>query len=452
MYGIKAKNYREMASIFVKYVVPTVASQLLSGVYTIVDGFFVGVGAGEAGLAAIGIAFPLTLFPTALGAGIGAGGGTLISISRGMENHREAESIFVAMLSLMFLFSALSMILLIPLLPALVALYGAPGELSSMAVTYARILLIASPFQVFSLGLLGATRNSGHPRKAMYIMTSGFVLNIILDWMWVVVFPYGLKGAAWATAVSELLTAVLFAVHFLSGSSSVRAKFNNVLDSLRLSLKIIKMGFSPFGVQMAASVTMIMHNRQALVYGGAAGLAAYSVISYVVPVGIMLQEGIAEGMQPLVSYYHGASLKARRKATVSMGFGSAAAIGLLCSVLVLVSAAWIPHFFSMYGKTALIARRGLILSSPLFSFLGLSKVGASYYMSVERPMPSSFLTYADPLLILPFFLWSLPCLWGLDGVWLSMTFANVALSAILMIMWRVGHTPSLRSLPVHRNI
>lgn len=452
MVALKAKNYKDMSLLYCRFVLPALASQLLSGVYTIVDGFFVGMGAGDSGLAAIGIAYPFTLFATAAGAGIGIGGGALLSISRGRGRERLAERILTSMVMLMVLASLLVSLSFGISLPKLIGTFNVSEELSHLSLVYGLILLLFSFTQIFTMGLLGAVRNDGYPRKSMYIMVSGFVLNIILDWLWVLVFPFGVAGAAWATVLSQLLTAVLFFYHFIGGRSNVRLRFKNVWRSLVFSGRIITMGIPPFGVQMAAALTMIMHNWQSLVYGGEQGIAAYSVISYVIPVGIMLQEGVAEGIQPLISYYHGASLPARRKLTVRMGFSSAFGIGLFCSAALLVSAGYIPGFFSMSGTTAAIATRGLILASPMFPFVGIAKVGASYYQSIGRSGNSSFLTYVDPLIILPFFLWLLPLFWKLDGVWLSMTFANIVLSAILVTIWFVESRGVSVDVLAHKNI
>lgn len=452
MLALKAKNYKDMSLLFCRFVIPALTSQLLSGVYTIVDGFFVGMGAGEAGLAAIGISYPFNLFATAAGAGIGIGGGALISISRGRGRTRLAERILSSMMMLMFISSLMISLSFCISMPKLVGLFGLSEELTCLSLVYGRILLIFSFTQIFTMGLLGAVRNDGYPRKAMYIMVSGFIINIILDWLWVIAYPFGVAGAAWATVLSQLLTAVLLFLHFAGGNSNVRIRWKGIWESLVFSERIMAMGVSPFGVQIAAALTMIMHNRQSLVYGGETGLAAYSVISYVIPVGIMLQEGVAEGMQPLISYYHGASLPARRQFTAKMGFSFAFGIGLLCSASLLLFARHIPGFFSMNGTTAEITVRGLILASPMFPFVGIVKVGASYYQSVGQSRNSSLLTYSDPMLILPFFLWLLPLFWKLDGVWLSMTFANAALSAILITVWAFASRWVSIPLPVHKNI
>jgi len=452
MLALKAKNYKDMSLLFCRFVIPALASQLLSGVYTIVDGFFVGIGAGETGLAAIGVSYPFTLFATAAGAGIGIGGGALISISRGRGRTKLAGRILSSMMMLMIISSLLISLSFCISLPKLVGFFALSEELSRLSLVYGRILLLFSFTQIFTMGLLGAVRNDGYPRKAMYIMVTGFVLNIVLDWLWVLVYPFGVAGAAWATVLSQLLTAVLLFLHFVGDCSNVKMRWKNMWGSLAFAERITAMGVSPFGVQLAAAVTMIMHNRQSLVYGGEIGLAAYSVISYVIPVGIMLQEGVAEGMQPLISYYHGASLPARRQFTAKMGFSFAFGIGLLCSALLVLFARHIPGFFSMSGTTAAITVKGLILASPMFPFVGIVKVGASYYQSVGQAGHSSLLTYSDPMLILPFFLWLLPMFWKLDGVWLSMTFANAALSVILITVWAFASGWVSIPLPAHKNI
>lgn len=433
------RNYRELTKLFFMFVLPALSSQLLSGIYTIVDGYFVGWGMGQDGLAAIGLAFPFSVIVTAIGAGIGVGGGALIAISMGRRREALAQRILGAMVFLMVAASALSSLLLTPLAEYLLTFYDVSPEIAGMARLYAWILIISSPAQVVTMAMLGAVRNDGFPRKAMFIMIAAFGTNIVLDWLWVIVFPFGIAGAAWATVASQAVSAVLLSAHFLLGMSKVRLRARLVRPWRPLVRRIFVMGASPFGVQIATAVTMILYNWQSLAYGGDIGVAAYAVVGYIVPVGVMLEEGIAEGIQPLISYYHGASLGARRRLTARLGFTTAVSVGAACSLLVFFSNRLVPAFFSMHGEAAEVAARGLLLSVPVFPFLGLAKVGASYYQAVGRSDMASMLTYGDPFILQPLFLWTLPLLFSLDGVWLAMFFTNMTLAMIFVIMWRRGN-------------
>lgn len=433
------RNYRELTKLFFMFVLPALSSQLLSGIYTIVDGYFVGWGVGQDGLAAIGLAFPFSVIVTAIGAGIGVGGGALIAISMGRRREALAQRILGAMVFLMIAASALSSLLLTPLAEYLLTFYDVSPEIAGMARLYAWILIISSPAQVVTMAMLGAVRNDGFPRKAMFIMIAAFGTNIVLDWLWVIVFPFGIAGAAWATVASQAVSAVLLSAHFLLGMSKVRLRARLVRLWRPLVRRIFVMGASPFGVQIATAVTMILYNWQSLAYGGDIGVAAYAVVGYIVPVGVMLEEGIAEGIQPLISYYHGASLGARRRLTARLGFTTAVSVGAACSLLVFFSNRLVPAFFSMHGEAAEVAARGLLLSVPVFPFLGLAKVGASYYQAVGRSDMASMLTYGNPFILQPLFLWTLPLLFSLDGVWLAMFFTNMTLAMIFVIMWRRGN-------------
>ena len=433
------RNYRELTKLFFMFVLPALSSQLLSGIYTIVDGYFVGWGVGQDGLAAIGLAFPFSVIVTAIGAGIGVGGGALIAISMGRRREALAQRILGAMVFLMIAASALSSLLLTPLAEYLLTFYDVSPEIAGMARLYAWILIISSPAQVVTMAMLGAVRNDGFPRKAMFIMIAAFGTNIVLDWLWVIVFPFGIAGAAWATVASQAVSAVLLSAHFLLGMSKVRLRARLVRLWRPLVRRIFVMGASPFGVQIATAVTMILYNWQSLAYGGDIGVAAYAVVGYIVPVGVMLEEGIAEGIQPLISYYHGASLGARRRLTARLGFTTAVSVGAACSLLVFFSNRLVPAFFSMHGEAAEVAARGRLLSVPVFPFLGLAKVGASYYQAVGRSDMASMLTYGDPFILQPLFLWTLPLLFSLDGVWLAMFFTNMTLAMIFVIMWRRGN-------------
>ena len=433
------RNYRELTKLFFMFVLPALSSQLLSGIYTIVDGYFVGWGMGQDGLAAIGLAFPFSVIVTAIGAGIGVGGGALIAISMGRRREALAQRILGAMVFLMIAASALSSLLLTPLAEYLLTFYDVSPEIAGMARLYAWILIISSPAQVVTMAMLGAVRNDGFPRKAMFIMIAAFGTNFGLDWRWVMVFPCGIGGGAGATVASQAVSAVLLSAHFLLGMSKVRLRARLVRPWRPLVRRIFVMGASPFGVQIATAVTMILYNWQSLAYGGDIGVAAYAVVGYIVPVGVMLEEGIAEGIQPLISYYHGASLGARRRLTARLGFTTAVSVGAACSLLVFFSNRLVPAFFSMHGEAAEVAARGLLLSVPVFPFLGLAKVGASYYQAVGRSDMASMLTYGDPFILQPLFLWTLPLLFSLDGVWLAMFFTNMTLAMIFVIMWRRGN-------------
>lgn len=441
----RTRNYSELIKLFLRFVIPAVSSQLLCGIYTIVDGYFVGWGMGQEGLAAIGLAFPFSVVVTAAGAGVGVGGGALLSISSGRGRESLTRRILGSMLFLTLFLSALCVLLLTPLSLYLLSFYGVSAEIAAMAREYAFILLIASPAQVITMSMLGAVRNDGFPRKAMYIMIISFCVNILLDWLWVIVFPFGIAGAAWATIASQAVSAALLSSHFLFGASRIALRPAFVRFCPGLARRVVVMGVSPFGVQIATAVTMILHNWQALAYGGDVGVAAYAVIGYVIPVGVMLEEGIAEGIQPLISYFHGANLSARRKLTARLGFSSALLVGVLCSALLVVIDSMIPRFFSMHGEAAYVAARGLMLSVAVFPFMGIAKVGASYYQAIGRSDLASALTYGDPFLLQPLFLWGLPLFLGLDGVWLAMTFANITLAALFVFIWRSGG--ELRLLP-----
>ena len=444
----RAVDYQQLKRLFFTFVIPSVGAQLLSGIYLITDGFFIGIGAGGAGLAAEGLAYPFTVFVTAIGAGIGVGGGALISTSIGRGRTDLAERIIGSMVFMMICASVLTVGVFTFACKPLLAFYNVSAEVAALALVYARILLACSPFQVFTMGMLGAVRNDGFPRKAMRIMVAGFLINIFCGWLFVIEFRGGVAGGAWATVVAQCFTGAALSAHFFMQHSNVKLRLANIRPLKQVCARIASMGISPLGVQIAMAVSMLMHNWQALAWGGDLGVTAYSVVSYIVPFGVMLQEGIAEGMQPLMSFYHGANLSARRRITARFGFLTAIAMGVSCSYILYLTAPYIPAFFSLTGEPARVASRGLLLSICVFPFMGLAKVGASCFQSVGRLRGAATLTYGDPLLLQPFFLWTLPLFFGLDGVWLAMTFTNVALAAIFGIMWHKAASLRLPNVDV----
>lgn len=421
--------------LFFRYVIPSMISMLTAGVYTLVDGFFVGWGAGNDGLAAINVAFPLSLLIVACGEMIGTGGAINIALARGRGARRTAD-LFLGNSLALLVPAAVLLAGLIPFLNPILSAVGAAPALLPAAREYAVITLGGGLFMMAAVCLVAAMRNDGAPKPAMAIMVAGLAANIVLDWLFVLVLHGGVAGSAWATVLSQAICFALAAGYFAAGRSHFRFSRRCFRLKRRIVRRIIPAGLPSFGVQISVAAVILLHNRQALLYGGVAAVAAYAIISYVEAMILMLQQGIGLGIQPVVSFLHGAGDTERREKIARYGVISAVLIGAGGLLLSAGGYRLIPALFNASGDVVAVAGRGLIISAAVYPFLGLQKVSEAYFQAMDRPGMASLLVYLDCFLVLPLSLLLLPLWRGADGIWAAMPVSKLLMFGVVLLLWR----------------
>ena len=421
--------------LFFRYVIPSMISMLTAGVYTLVDGFFVGWGAGNDGLAAINVAFPLSLLIVACGEMIGTGGAINIALARGRGARRTAD-LFLGNSLALLVPAAVLLAGLIPFLNPILSAVGAAPALLPAAREYAVITLGGGIFMMAAVCLVAAMRNDGAPKPAMAIMVAGLAANIVLDWLFVLVLHGGVAGSAWATVLSQAICFALAAGYFAAGRSHFRFSRRCFRLKRRIVRRIIPAGLPSFGVQISVAAVILLHNRQALLYGGVAAVAAYAIISYVEAMILMLQQGIGLGIQPVVSFLHGAGDTERREKIARYGVISAVLIGAGGLLLSAGGYRLRPALFTASGDVVAVAGRGLIISAAVYPFLGLQKVSEAYFQAMDRPGMASLLVYLDCFLVLPLSLLLLPLWRGADGIWAAMPVSKLLMFGVVLLLWR----------------
>lgn len=418
---------------FFKFVLPSMLTMFLNGLYTIVDGYFVGHAVGDVGLAGIGLAWPVTAVLLALGMGIGVGGSVLMSTWRGAGDHQKADRARANTILLLAAVAIGMTVLLLFFHPALVRGLGAKGEVYDAAVSYLRIIAIGGGMQIFSSGLIPLIRNSHKTIEAMLIMGSGLVSNIILDALFTMVIPWGLGGAALATILAQTITVGCSVVCLLRQKEHRIQKRDFRVERSMLWL-MVRIGISPFGLSLMPSLITVFNNWQCLHYGGDLAVSAYAVINYFLASVLLLQEGIGEGMQPIISYCNGAgryrAMRQVRNKGLLMVLGFSAAF-LLLSV---PARTFLPVFFGVSGETAEIIRTALPILCAAFPMMGLGKLFISYFYACGETLFSTLLVYSDPLLFTPVCILVLPRMFGLQGVWMALPGAQLMIMMLLVIL------------------
>lgn len=304
---------------FFKYVIPSILSFALSGVYAIVDGYFVGNSIGDIGLSTINVAYPITAFLQAVGTGIGMGGAVYYSISRAEQKEKRAMEFMASSLWILIISSILFTFLTYIATSPLLRLLGAEGQLLALGEEYTKIIALGAGLQIIGTGLVPFIRNHGGPFYAMVAMIAGFVANIILDYVFVWKLGQGIGGAALATVIGQGITMLIALVYLL------RKKLFTLAVPIRklanYSKSIIKIGVAPFGLTMTPNISLIIINRFSIYYGGDQAVSVYACIAYIICIVYLILQGVGDGSQPIISQYYGAKQIHRLKEIRKLAYG-----------------------------------------------------------------------------------------------------------------------------------
>lgn len=411
---------------FWRFVLPSMFTMLLSGLYTIVDGFFVGHAVGDVGLAAIGLVWPAAAVLMALGVGLGAGGSVLVAAARGAEEAQNAARARGNTMLLLVLAGASSTLVLVPTCGWLARLLGASGAVYDAAIAYLRIIAMGGGMQVLGAGLTPLIRGEGHTVAAMGIMGGGLVTNILLDWAFTMALPWGLGGAALATILAQSATAAAALCFLLP-----RMRPHDWKPDIHLLRRAAATAVAPFGLSLMPNLITVLSNFQCLHYGGDVAVAAYSVANYFVASAILLISGVGEGLQPLVSYTYGAGDERGKRALLRRGLIAAIACGALFALITLPARTLLPRMFAASAEVAGLLRTAMPIFGAAFPLLAVGKLFVSYFYASGRTLWSSLLVYSDPLVFTPIALLLLPRWGGLVGVWAALPAAQALVLLLL---------------------
>jgi len=424
---------------FFAYVLPATVGMVVAGSFGIVDTFFVGQATGKVGLAATALMWPVGMVLVAFGGLAGTGGGILVTQAKAAGEAAKAQRIFSTTLAIMLGMSGVIMAVAYVAMPAIVRLLGATSELAPLSLAYGRVYACGTLFTLLLELSLDMVRNDGHPRISMGILIAALVVNFVLDWLFIVVLGLGVKGAAWATVISQAVGSIGGIVYFSSSLTALRIRLREILALDFGAIRdILATGLPMFGTVVSLVAMLYMQNAQALRYGGVDALAAYTVVSTVMSVALLLLDGIANGMQALVAQTHGAGEFDRQRRFGRYGCAMASVFGVAMLLAAIAFSGALPRLLGLGCDVVPLARRAILLSSAALLPLGVLHVSRAYWQATERVGAANLLVYGDAFAALPLLLFTLPLLFGLDGVWLAYPASRFLMLVPLVWCWRKG--------------
>ncbi|MFM5635777.1 MATE family efflux transporter [Aeromonas veronii] len=422
-----------LSRLFWRYVTPTVAAMLITGIYVTIDGIFVGHVLGQDGMAGLMLAYPICAVLYAVGALIGMGASSLVSFYLGQGNPAKARHIVGNALVMVLLASALLSFIGIRYGEPMLAWMGAEGEIFTAGLSYLQAYAWLGVFAVLSMAFSSLLRNDGRPGFVTLIMVVGGLLNVLLDYLLMVVFPFGLAGVATATMLSQAVTGLACLWHFFTPRSQLRISWDTLRPDLRLMGETVRLGVSSFLMYLYLSVVLALHNKALLAVGTSLHVAAYGVISYTEAFFYLAFEGIAMGIQPIASFNAGAGHWRRVLRIRNLALGVTLGIALCAMIPLYLWPEAAVYLFAGDNATLLpVASLGIWLYFWGLPMEGLLLVGATYFQAINRARIASLLT-GGKLVLIGGFLWGFSTLWGVPGVWLALPTCS---SLLVLVMWR----------------
>lgn len=427
---------RAMLKEYLKYIVPTMLTFTLASVYSIVDGVFVGHAVGDAGLAGINVAFPLVALVMAVGTGIGMGGGVISSIAKGSGDTAQSRRAVGTTFLMLLLAAVPIMVALILFAEPILTVLGGRGETLNQAIAYIAVIAWGVPFQIFVTGCTPLIRNQGKVAFAMVVQVLAGLMNVALDYAFVILAGWGTAGAAAATVASQIAAFVLVAAFFLAKRNRI-ARADLRLDG-RIAAHVLKLGMAPFGLTLLPEATVVAINVNAVAYGGETAVAAYAVISYTACVIQMLIQGVGDGSQPLISKHYGAGDADGVRRFRNTNYLITISLGVLGLAAMFAFREQIPLLFGASGSTAALIAWALPIFSVAYVFYGFTHASTSYFYAVDDARASSVIVYGEAVLVV-LVVFGMVRIAGLDGIWVSVTIVQMVLACVAGVLLRRRH-------------
>lgn len=402
--------------MILRFSIPAAVSLLITAIYNIVDRIFVGNFNGTSALAGLSICFPLSYMMMAFGLTCSAGGASLFSLFAGKGEQKNMNRSFGNALILVIVFELLLTVFLLIFADPLLKVFGVTETAYDYAIEYYRIVALGCLFQGLTQLFCDFVRVSGRPVLGMCVTGIGAVTNIILDAVFVAFLGWGVAGAAWATVIGQVLSALFGVFLVVKGLTKVELERETFRFDLRLSSQIVSCGFAFWISQVAMGLISLVYNSQLGIYGGDEAISVYAVVASIMTFVIMPASGISQGIQPILGNNFGAGKY--RRVMGALYLASALSVGVTCIIwiLVMVFPAQILLLFGATEEMLEIGVPGLRTNFCITPILGFVMLVTTFFQSLAKPLPSIIITFLRQILFLIPFIYLFPVLWGINGI------------------------------------
>lgn len=421
---------------YLKYLIPTLITMTLFSTYTMVDGIFVGRGVGPDGLSAVNISQPFVTLAFGFAILISIGSLNLISHQLGRGNRERADELFSLASFMAVFFAVLIALLGFLFLDPLVEFLGAAGPMKDLVKDYLSIIIIFLPFYLTSYVFEIMIKADGRPELSTVFMVVSALTNIILDYVFIFLFGWGLRGAAIATGIAQVLPTIGYTGYFLSKKS--RLNFKKFKLKAYMVKDIFSYGFPASLAELSTGFAILIFNKAIGSLYGAEGLAAFSVIAYVMTFVVNTMLAINQASQPLIGFYYG---KDEPKSVLRVRGYMVMSVAIVSIMMVGAIEIW-PEFFIRVFLTdtskefLAFASRALRIFSLAFLVLGFNITNGGYLTAVGRPRSDFFITIMRGYLVISAFVLIIENFLGRDLIWYALLGSDLVCLIISIVLVR----------------
>lgn len=420
----------KVSKLLRQYAVPAIIAMTASSLYNMVDSIFIGHGVGKFAIAGLALTFPMMNLGAAFGALVGVGASATISMLLGQKNYEMAQKVLGNVVTLNIIIGLVYTIAFLIFLDPILYFFGASENTIGYARDYMKVILYGNIITHMYLGLNAVMRSAGLPRKAMMATIYTVIINTLLDPLFIYVFDWGIKGAAWATIIAQ--TSALIWITRIFSDKNLVIHFKRGIYKLRSRIvkDVISIGMSPFFMNTAACLIVILINQGLQRHGGDLAIGAYGIVNRISFVFVMIVMGLNQGMQPIAGYNFGARQFNRVDKVLKLTIFCATAIMTLGFLVAELFPRQLVMIFTTDEELIQHSISGMRIVFMMFPIIGFQMVTSNFFQSVGMAGKAIFLSLTRQLLFLLPCLLILPDFFQTNGIWMSMPVAD-ALSSIV---------------------
>lgn len=408
-----------------QYTIPSIIMMILTSIYSIVDGLFVSNFVGKIPFASLNLMYPFITAISTIGFMMGAGGSAIVGITLGEGKKKKACQYFSMIIYVTALTGIIISIIAIIFMEDIAYLLGASEQMINYCTLYGRIMTAGLTAFILQVSFQSFCVTAQKPSLSLKLSIVAGLTNIILDYLFVVVFKWGLAGAAYATIMGQAVGAVVPFIYFYHKNDSLlqltRTKFHG-----KILLKVCTNGSSELMTNISSAIVNILYNFQLMTLAGENGIAAYGVIMYVVFIFAAIYIGYSIGSAPIVSYHYGAKNSDELKNLVKKSILITGIVGIMMIILAEISAPTLVNFFVGYDRDLFeMTCHGFRLYAISFIVMGFNIWSSGFFTALGDGIISAILAFLRALVFQVIIILVLPLILGLSGVWLAIVIAEI---------------------------
>jgi len=432
--GANVLDDDRIGHLLLKLSLPAFAGMFVMALYNVVDTIFIGRYVGSLGIAGLSIVFPIQMLTMGIGQMTGMGGASLISRLIGARNTPRAEHALGNTLTFTIIVSISLTVVGLSNPDLWLRFMGASDTILPYARDYMTIILTGVLFRTFAMSQNFLIRAEGNARVPMIGMIMGAGLNIVLDAIFIIPLGMGVKGAALATVIAQLITSMYFLRYYLSGKSYLRVHLKNMIIKWDILKSILAIGISSFARTAAQSLAVVFVNRTLLSFGGDLAISSYGLIQRIMIFALMPSIVIGQGMQPILGFNYGAKRYDRALQVIKLAIIAATSYSIIAFCALYFAPDLFIRVFTSDSQLIVLAAhaaRHIFLAAYLIGFI---IIGSVIFQAIGKA-PQAFVTaIARPALFLLPLVFILPNYWQLDGVWLAFPITDALTSILVLVL------------------